>query len=302
MAFQVTSLTIVYPNVYSGADQRKHQSPVSLAFVRGIQNSPVTGEFPAQMVSNAENASIWWRHHGFYMALYQVYENESDECCNIGAPSDQYITNKSIIFWWRLEWNINIATLVDTHIKYECVWHDYDSIPNVIDFVLIFLSFLQGCFMVENIQHLPEETKWRLENIQRWKHRVNKTQYITKLYLWFILKLHYLTLNMLNCFKDYKRNTYILTRIFDLACSKSVKLTLIQEYILSFLRRQKLVCWCSGDFRSQGISRHGIDLQSRNILFPASKEFLYYMTFPFRHQLTYSAQYITWHTPPRVIT
>ena len=26
-------------------------------------NSPVTGEFPAQMASNAENASIWWRHH-----------------------------------------------------------------------------------------------------------------------------------------------------------------------------------------------------------------------------------------------
>ena len=23
-----------------------------------------TGEFPAQMASNAENVSIWWRHHG----------------------------------------------------------------------------------------------------------------------------------------------------------------------------------------------------------------------------------------------
>ena len=26
-------------------------------------NSPVTGEFPAQRASNAETASIWWRHH-----------------------------------------------------------------------------------------------------------------------------------------------------------------------------------------------------------------------------------------------
>ena len=26
-------------------------------------NSPEAGEFPAQMASNAENASIWWRHH-----------------------------------------------------------------------------------------------------------------------------------------------------------------------------------------------------------------------------------------------
>ena len=34
MASQITSLTIAYLNVYSGADQRKHQSSVSLAFVR----------------------------------------------------------------------------------------------------------------------------------------------------------------------------------------------------------------------------------------------------------------------------
>ena len=27
-------------------------------------NSPLTGEFPAQMASNVENASIWWCHHG----------------------------------------------------------------------------------------------------------------------------------------------------------------------------------------------------------------------------------------------
>ena len=26
-------------------------------------NSPGTGEFPSQMASNAENVSIWWRHH-----------------------------------------------------------------------------------------------------------------------------------------------------------------------------------------------------------------------------------------------
>ena len=28
-----------------------------------VGNSPVVGEFPAQMASNAENVSIWWRHH-----------------------------------------------------------------------------------------------------------------------------------------------------------------------------------------------------------------------------------------------
>ena len=33
---QITSLTIVYATIYSGTDQRTHQSPTSLAFVRGI--------------------------------------------------------------------------------------------------------------------------------------------------------------------------------------------------------------------------------------------------------------------------
>ena len=41
MASQITSLTIVYSIVYSGADQRKHQRPASLAFVRGIHRWPV---------------------------------------------------------------------------------------------------------------------------------------------------------------------------------------------------------------------------------------------------------------------
>ena len=38
---QFTSLTIVYSTVYPGADQRKHQSSASLAFVRGIHRGPV---------------------------------------------------------------------------------------------------------------------------------------------------------------------------------------------------------------------------------------------------------------------
>ena len=42
IAPQITSLTIVYSTVYSGADQRKHQkSSASLAFVRGIHRGQV---------------------------------------------------------------------------------------------------------------------------------------------------------------------------------------------------------------------------------------------------------------------
>ena len=41
MASQITCLTIVYSVVYSGTDQRKHQSSAPLAFLRGIHRGPV---------------------------------------------------------------------------------------------------------------------------------------------------------------------------------------------------------------------------------------------------------------------
>ena len=41
IASQITSLTIIYPTFYSGADQSKHQSSASLVFVWGIHWGPV---------------------------------------------------------------------------------------------------------------------------------------------------------------------------------------------------------------------------------------------------------------------
>ena len=53
IAAQITSLTIVYSKVYSGVDQRKHQSSASLVFVRGIHrcqvNSPHKGPVTRKM-------------------------------------------------------------------------------------------------------------------------------------------------------------------------------------------------------------------------------------------------------------
>ena len=50
-----------------------------------VENSPVTGEFPAQKASNAENVSIWCHHGQAYMAAkdytpqvphcYTIYSN-----------------------------------------------------------------------------------------------------------------------------------------------------------------------------------------------------------------------------------
>ena len=67
MASQITNLTIVYSTVSSGADQRKHQSSASLAFVRGIHqwpvNSPHKGPVTRKMFSFDDvimnNLELW---------------------------------------------------------------------------------------------------------------------------------------------------------------------------------------------------------------------------------------------------
>ena len=51
VASQITSPTIVFSTVYSGADQRKHQKVRDTGLCEG--NSPVTSEFPTQTASKA---------------------------------------------------------------------------------------------------------------------------------------------------------------------------------------------------------------------------------------------------------
>ena len=62
MTSQITGVLIVYSTVCSGTDQRKTSKFRVTSRYEG--NSPVTGEFPIQRASKAENVSIWWRHYG----------------------------------------------------------------------------------------------------------------------------------------------------------------------------------------------------------------------------------------------
>ena len=51
-------------------------------------NSPGTGEFPAQMLNNAENVTIWWRHHVRVIISIKTYW-----CRDVGT---QYF----VLFCW----------------------------------------------------------------------------------------------------------------------------------------------------------------------------------------------------------
>ena len=87
-----------------------------------------------------------------------------------------------------------------------------------------------------------------------------------------LLTCSILTLNMLNFFEDYKICIHISYHILDFIQQKKIRVTMEQPYVLPILHCQCHACWCTGDFRSQCISRHGIDLQSRNIPSLASEE------------------------------
>ena len=61
-------------------------------------NSPVTGKFPAQMASNAENVSIWWRHHEQGNPHQSIWSPSADgwHQCLLG-----FLRYKTLVAWPR---------------------------------------------------------------------------------------------------------------------------------------------------------------------------------------------------------
>ena len=66
IASQITSLTIVTQPFIQAQIKEKNLSFASLPFVREFHRRPVNSSL--QMASNAENASIWWRHHKVWLS------------------------------------------------------------------------------------------------------------------------------------------------------------------------------------------------------------------------------------------
>ena len=65
---------------------RRRSKKISKLRVTGLcaGNSPVTGEFPAQRASNAENFSIWWRHRGIWKPLCCAARLQYIQCVSNG--------------------------------------------------------------------------------------------------------------------------------------------------------------------------------------------------------------------------
>ena len=65
-------------------------------------NSPVPGEFPAQMASNAENVSIWWRHH----LSRRVCVRRSTDLSTTHEASFNWIANRGMLP--TQAWRVNV--------------------------------------------------------------------------------------------------------------------------------------------------------------------------------------------------
>ena len=83
IASQITGLTIV-------CSFKRRSKKTSNLRVAGlcVGNSPVTGEFPAQKASNAEDISIWWRHRGITSSRKHLLDLEqmNDELDTASGP------------------------------------------------------------------------------------------------------------------------------------------------------------------------------------------------------------------------
>ena len=87
IASQITSLTIVYSTVYSDADQRKHQSSASLAFVWGIHRGPVNSshKWPATRKMFSFDDVIMLKFD-----IYKLHWNAAHILTNINRILGQY--------------------------------------------------------------------------------------------------------------------------------------------------------------------------------------------------------------------
>ena len=109
MASQITSLTILYLTIRS--------KKISKLRVTGlcVGNSPVTSEFPGQMASNAEKASIWWGHHAtldyneIYVDICVRIKNVYSEPAHIKANSIS-----AIWIWVNSDTKLKLYTLRTT--------------------------------------------------------------------------------------------------------------------------------------------------------------------------------------------
>ena len=99
-----------------------------------VGNSPGTGEFLAQMASNAENVSIWWRHHAASWNVAQGLELSLPSSSAFEKYQNDLTAtwNWSILKVWTNYSPPPNAKNVNCLISWSCGWQyapSFDTVP-----------------------------------------------------------------------------------------------------------------------------------------------------------------------------
>ena len=92
-----------------------------------VWNSTGTGEFPAQMASNAENVSIWWRHyespvaHAIRLIPIQCCETNKQKKMNEKHVTNQLSSDTVNVSLSSLRWRHNELDGVSDHQPHDCL-------------------------------------------------------------------------------------------------------------------------------------------------------------------------------------
>ena len=96
-------------------------------------NSPGTGEFPAQMASNAENVSIWWRHHvdiiTYVVPFCERWSPDSYLGCRWDKRMSNVIESKVHVMWLAM-----LCQIIKTVLKMSVM---HRNLTNVVSQVSI---------------------------------------------------------------------------------------------------------------------------------------------------------------------
>ena len=125
MAFQITSLSIAYSTVHSGADQSKHQSSASLAFVRGIHRGPVNSPHKWPVTRKMFPNDCHSRMHGsVYIGCDITCEEDTvfpnmnaflslaSEHSNLQVSSGEYGLNSYSVSWQQMTCQRNCTAVL----------------------------------------------------------------------------------------------------------------------------------------------------------------------------------------------
>ena len=126
MASQITSLTIVYPIVYSGANQTKHQSPASLAFVKGIYwwpvNSPHKGPVTPKIFPFDDVIMPWGLQNWDYLDMnMHLWWKQLTEYCTVSGAllfnAEQFHLKINALSLY------NVSYLIYMHMELFVMWY-----------------------------------------------------------------------------------------------------------------------------------------------------------------------------------